>query len=79
MKNVLNKMMNKIQFIKENNIVANCYYIHKANKLFKMRFIAPRPLWHEWKSIVSDFEMGCITPREMYQQSINCARRYKLA
>jgi hypothetical protein len=79
MKNVLNKMMNKIQFIKENNIVANCYYIYKANKLFKMIFIAPRPLWHEWKSIVSDFEMGNITPREMYQQSLSCARRYKLA
>jgi hypothetical protein len=79
MKNVLNKAMNKIQFIKENNIFVVLYYIHKTSKLFAMKSIAPRPLYREWKSIANDFRMGYISPKEMYNQSLNSARRYKLA
>lgn len=79
MKSVLNKMMNKIQFIKENNVLVVCYYINKANKLFAMKSIAPRPLYREWCDIVDDFSNGNITPKEMYEQSLDCARRYKLA
>lgn len=79
MKNVLNKMMNKIKFIKENNIFVVLYYINKTNKLFAMKNIAPHPLCREWKNIANDFRMGYITPREMYRQSLNSARRYKLA
>ncbi len=79
MKEIIKKMMNKIQFIKENNFFVVIYYIHKANKLFDLRGIAPHPLVKEWKSIANDFQMGNISPKEMYNQSLNCARRYKLA
>lgn len=79
MKTKIKKMMDRIKFIRENNLFVVIYYIHKANKLCDLRDIAPRPLVKEWRAIARDFSNGCITPREMYMQTLDSARKYKLA